>query len=109
MIDLYQAFKENNFGYLYPQAAAPDEKIMGEEIRVRNEEEVRKVQKPLVSFLVLLAIVTGLILTSVALGVYGNMPLLTHTIPIAIVLAGIFPLSALYRKVRKDKNTPGSN
>ena len=72
---------------------------MGTKIKKIGAEELRrKVQNHYIRFFVFLAIVIGLIITSIALGVYGEQPLLEKVIPVGIVIISFYPLYTLFKK-----------
>ena len=77
---------------------------MKDEIKSMDKEELKKrVQYDFIKFFVFLAISTGLILTSIALGSFGKQPLLINLIPAGIAVICIFPLYTTLKRATNEK------
>ncbi len=78
--------------------------IMNEKLKSLSDEELKKsVQVHFIKFFVFLAIATGLILTSIALGAFGDQPLLVQLIPIGIAIIFIFPIYSVLKLALAEK------
>ena len=77
---------------------------MDNKIKSLSTDELKKnVHTHFIQFFVFLAIATGLILTSIALGAFGKQPLLIKLIPAGVAMVFIFPIYSVLKKATAEK------